>query len=536
MPKLIAKKKWRNYRKDALPVKCLLALGFASAGLLLLLLCSTSIAADETIDVLTIADTTGDWGFPSPYGHYSRGPGYIRMSLIFDTLVWKDQNGYVPALAESWQMEGNDAYVFSLRKNVTWNDGEKFTANDVVFTIDYIKQHPYPWVNSEPVKKAEALDDNTVKIYLNHSYAPFLDMVVGTLPILPEHIYKSVSNPADFQDDKALIGTGPYKLVNYDKTQGTYLYEAYDGYYLGAPKVKQLKFVKISNEMAAAALEKGDVDAVVVPAETVEKLRKENFVVLDGPRDGITKIMINHNKEPLSDTKLRQALYYAIDRQALVDVALRGYGIIASSGLFAPDSEWYNPDVEPYKYDPIKTAELMSELGYAKDGQYFSKGGEPLVLELLVTAATERVGEMIRQQLEKAGFKVNLRSVDAKTLDSLVGQWNFDLALNSHGGMGGDPEILNRIIGEGYFFNSARYTADQKLNDLLDQEVSETDASKRKELVDEVQEVYAQDLPALPLYYSDSYWAHNGLVDAYYTKQGVANGIPIAINKQSFVR
>jgi peptide/nickel transport system substrate-binding protein len=219
-----------------------------------------------------------------------------------------------------------------------------------------------------------------------------------------------------------------------------------------------------------------------------------------------------------------------------VDVALRGYGIIASSGLFAPDSEWYNPDVEPYKYDPIKTAELMSELGYAKDGQYFSKGGEPLVMELLVTAATERVGEMIRQQLEKAGFRVSLRNVDAKTLDSLVGQWNFDLALNSHGGMSGDPEILNRIIGEGYSFNSARYTADQKLNDLLDQEVSETDASKRKELVDEVQEVYAQDLPALPLYYSDSYWAHNGLVDAYYTKQGVANGIPIAINKQSFVR
>ena len=87
-------------------MKCLLALEFAVAGLLLLLLCSTSIAADETIDVLTIADTTGDWGFPSPYGHYSRGPGYIRMSLIFDTLVWKDQNGYVPALAESWQMDG----------------------------------------------------------------------------------------------------------------------------------------------------------------------------------------------------------------------------------------------------------------------------------------------------------------------------------------------------------------------------------------------------------------------------------------------
>ncbi|VVB72209.1 Bacterial extracellular solute-binding proteins, family 5 Middle [uncultured archaeon] len=509
----------------------------AVAGLLILLLCSISLAADDKkVDVLTIGDTTGDWGFPSPYGHYSRGPGYIRMSLIFDTLVWKDQNGYVPALAEKWKMEGSDAYVFDLRKNVTWNDNEKFTANDVVFTFDYIKQHPYQWVNAEPVKKAEALDDYTVKVYLNHSYAPFLDMIAGTLPILPEHIYKSVSNPAEFQDDRALVGTGPYKLLDYDKTIGTYLYEAYDGYYLGAPKVKQLKFVKVGSEVAKAALEKGDIDAIAVPAETVEALKKENFVVLDGPRDGITKIMVNHKKEPFSDARFRQALYYAIDRQALVDNALRGYGIIASAGLYSSDSEWYNSNVEQYKYDPSKAVELMSELGYAKDGQYFSRDKTALEIEMLVTSTSERVGEMVRQQLEKAGFKVTLRSVDSKTLDSLVMEWNFGLAINSHGGMGGDPEILNRIIGEGYTFNSARYTADPKLNDLLAAEVSVMDPAKRKELVSEVQTVYAMDLPALPLYYSNSYWAHDGKVNMYYTRQGIANGIPIAQNKLSFVK
>ena len=104
-------------------------LGLAAAGLLLLILCSTAPAANETVDVLTIADTTGDWGFPSPYAHYSRGPGYVRMSLIFDTLVWKDQSGFVPALAESgstWPDE--KAYVFHLRKGVTWNDGEPFSC------------------------------------------------------------------------------------------------------------------------------------------------------------------------------------------------------------------------------------------------------------------------------------------------------------------------------------------------------------------------------------------------------------------------
>jgi peptide/nickel transport system substrate-binding protein len=457
------------------------------------------------------------------------------MSLIFDTLVWKDQNGFVPALAENWQMDG-DAYVFNLRKNVSWQDGEPFTASDVVFTVNYIKEHPYQWVNSEPIKSAEALDDYTVKLNLNRSYAPFLDMVAGTLPILPEHIYKDVSDPAQFQDDKALIGTGPYRLLDYDKAQGTYLYEAYDGYYLGAPKVKQLRFVKVSSEMSAAAMEKGDADAASVPPDVAEELKEKGFTVLKATRDGITKIMVNHRKEPFSDIRLRQAIYYAIDRPSLVDTALRGFGIIASPGLFAPDSEWCNPDVEEYAYDPSKAGELLGEMGYARDGQYCSKNGEPLEVEMLVTSVSERAGELIKQYLEKAGFKVTLRSVDSKTLDSLVGEWDFDLALSGHGGMGGDPEILNRIIGEGYTFNSARYTADPKLNDLLSEEVSEMDPAKRKELVDEVQSVYAQDLPALPLYYSDSYWASDDKVDMYYTKRGIANGIPIAQNKLSFVR
>ncbi|NPV61958.1 MAG: ABC transporter substrate-binding protein [Methanotrichaceae archaeon] len=512
-----------------------LYLGFAIAGLMLLIFCSPATASDDTVETFTIADPTGDWGFPSPYGHYPRGPGYIRMSMIFDTLIWKDQSGYVPALAESWQMDG-DAYVFNLRKDVTWQDKEPFTAKDVVFTIDYIKEHPYPLVSSKLVKSAEALDDYTVKLYLNGHYAPFLEMVAGALPILPEHIYKDVDNPEEFQDDEALIGTGPYELLDYDKSQGTYLYQVYDDYYLGAPKVRQLRYVKVSNEMAAAALEKGDVDAATVPPEKIEELEEKGFEVLKGSHDGITKIMINHQKEPFSDVRFRQALYYAIDRQALVDTVLRGYGIIASPGLLAPDNDLCNPDVEEYAYDPAKTEELLEDIGYAKDGQYFTKDGQPLEIELLSTSTDERAAEMIKHQLEEAGFKVALRSVDSKTKDSLVSKWSFDLALNSHGGMGGDPEILNRLIGEGFSFNSARYTEDQDLNDLMNEQVAEMDPDQREQLVDEIQVIHAQDLPALPLYYADSFWAYDGLIDMYYTKRGIAMGTPIAQNKLSFFK
>ena len=513
-------------------------LGFAGAGLLLLILCSGSVGAADTVDELTIADATGDWGYPSPYGHYSRGPGYIRMSLIFDTLVWKDENGFVPALAEKWEYLADEkAYVFHLRSGVTWNDGEPFTAEDVAFTVQYIKDHPYSWVDSSIIEKVEASDDNTVKITLKKDYAPFLDQVAGTLPIMPEHVYKDVSDPANYKDAAALTGTGPFKLVNYDKTQGTYLYEANEDYYQGAPKVKQIKFVKISLELSAAALEKGDADAATVPGETVDGLENKGLNVVKGSHDWVAKIMVNHMKAPFSDAKFRQALYYAIDRQDLVDTGLRGYGLEGSPGLYASDNQWYNADQEQYSFDPAKAGHLLEELGYKKEegSQYYTKISKPEPIELLVTATTERQGELIAKQLDAAGFKVNLRSVDAKTLDSLVSAWQFDLALSGHGGLGGDPAILNKVVLDQKSFNSARYDEDSKLNDLLDGQMEEMDPAARKIMVDSAQELIAQDLPALPLYYTDSFWASNDKVDYYYTYGGVGSGVPIALNKMIFV-
>jgi peptide/nickel transport system substrate-binding protein len=195
------------------------------------------------------------------------------MSLIFDTLIWKDENGFVPALAESWEYLADEkAYVFHLRDKVTWNDKEPFSAQDVAFTIDYIQDHPYQWVDSSTIESAEVFDDRTVKITLTEEYAPFLDQVAGTLPILPEHIYDGVSNPASFTDSEALTGTGPFMLKSYDKAQGSYLYEANEDYYQGAPRTKQIKLIKVSQEMASASLEKGDVDAAAVPGETVDSL------------------------------------------------------------------------------------------------------------------------------------------------------------------------------------------------------------------------------------------------------------------------
>ncbi len=504
------------------------------------LLVLSSCSNDETqvgsqMDSYTIADSTGDWGFPSPYAHYSRGPGYVRMHFIFETLVWKNATEFVPQLASEWEYDENDnAYTFKLQEGVKWHDGTDFTADDVVFTYNYAEEHPYQWVDNSIVESAEALDKHTVKLYLSKSYAPFFQDVAGAQPILPKHIWQDVTEPEEFQSPEATIGTGPYVFADYSKEHGTYLYKANGGYYLGKPAVKEIRFVKIAAEMNPAALKDGSVNSASVPAEVAEDIEAAGFTVITSPPSWNAKLTINHQREPLSYKEFRQALACAIDRESLVEIVLRGEGVAGSPGIMPPTSVWYNPDTPQYEYDPEKARQLIEGLGYSLDGDYYAKDGQPLRLNLIAAADYKDLGQFITQQLEQIGIDIDFQTLEAKTVDSRVGAWEFDLSLYGHGGLY-EPSILERtILGEG--FNSSRYSANAELTGLLQDQLTEMDARKRKEMVLQIQELYAEDIPALTLYYPNSYWAHDATLPLYYTMDGIAIGVPFPVNRMCFVK
>jgi peptide/nickel transport system substrate-binding protein len=502
-----------------------------------LLILPSCTAGTREISLYTIADSTGDWGYPSPYAHYSRGPGYTRMQFIFETLVWKDASGFIPQLAKDWQyVEEENAYLFKLRDNVTWHDGKKFTAEDVVFTIEYVKRHPNPFVTlvgHSGVSEAVAINDYAVKLFLEQPYAPFLHDIAGTLAIIPKHIWDGVDKPEQFAGSEAVIGTGPYTLADYSKEHGTYLYEAYANYYLGEPVVDEIKFVRMSAEMIPAALKSGSVDAGDIPPEVVSEMEEAGLAVITAPVAWNAKLTINHQKEPLFSIQLRQALAYAIDRESLVQITQRGHGIAGSPGMIPPTSDWYNPDTPQYEYNPAKAKGILEGLGYKLKDGYFTKDDKLLELEFIAAAQFKEVGQFIKQQLEAVGVKVDFRTLEAKTVDAKVQAWDFDLAVYGHGGLY-EPSILKRVImDEG--FNSARYTSNETLNQLLKAQLSEMNPEKRKELVYQIQEVYAEDLPALTLYYPKWYWAHDDTVGLFYTKDGIASGVPIPLNRMAFV-
>lgn len=162
------------------------------------------------------------------------------------------------------------------------------------------------------------------------------------------------------------------------------------------------------------------------------------------------------------------------------------------------------------------------------------KDGNPLKLELIAPEDFKEVGQMIVTQLEKVGIAVDFRILEAKTVDAKVGAWEFDLSIYGHGGLY-EPSFLNKsILGEG--FNSARYTDNPELTALIQGQLSEMDPARRREMIEQIQVLYAKDMPALTLYYPKWYWAHDGTVELYYTRDGMASGVPIPLNRMAFVK
>jgi peptide/nickel transport system substrate-binding protein len=504
-------------------------------------------AASQTREI-RIADSKGDWGYPNPYRHYPRGPGYLRMSWVFDTLVWKDQNGYIPALAQSWSFDaGKLAFTFILNPETRWHDGKPLTSEDVVFTLEYFKKHPYRWITVDHVGRSEAKGARKVTVYLSRPYAPFLSDIGGTMPVLPKHIWESVKNPETYDDPEAFIGSGPYMFRDFNKAQGTYLYEAFNAYYQGPPKADRLIYVRSGKPLVSLAT--GEVDLINIKPEMADSLTQKGMVIIKNERGWNKKLMINHRKPPFNERRFRQALAYAIDQQEIIEKSHRGFATPASYGLLSIDHEMYNPETPSYPHDNEKARERIESLGYQKDSQgRFVWRGHPLRIELLasnITVAGESVadrdGEVIKKQLEAIGLQVDLVNMEQATTDSRVKKWEFDLAISGHGGISGDPRILSEMISSQYgagSVNSARYDGNPELNRLLEDQMLEMDQEKRKEIVYTIQEVYARELPAISLYYPDSMAAYNPNkgIAWFYTKGGISKGIPIPQNKMSVIQ
>jgi peptide/nickel transport system substrate-binding protein len=491
----------------------------------------------------TWGSSTGDWGFPSPLTFYPRGPGYVMTSFCFDSLVWPDETGnFTGLLASSWENSPDGlTWTFHLRENVTWHDGEPFTANDVAFTYDYIKGKAAispigaGWYNTAVVESVEALDNYTVQIKLNGPYAPFMQQVAAVILIMPEHIWKDVSDPTKYMEDKAAIGTGPFILDDYDKDQQSYKYSANGNYFLGKPAIDTLIFVKSSDPVIS--LKVGDVDESSLSLDQVQALNdSENMKVIEGPGYWVYRLRFNIPANSiLGNSEIRKAIYHALDCNEIQNKVLHGGGIAGNSGYVPPYSKWYNPNVTQYAYDPATAEKILDEAGYNEvdsDGIRLTPEGEKLEFQLLYTSdqQSQRMAELVQSYLKAVGIGVVLKPGDMKTVDGLVSAGNFDMAIYSHG-TSTDPARMLNSFPESTGWNNTEFLS------LANEQMSTVDEKERKELVDQMQVLIADNVPTIPILYKNVYSVCNQdkFDGFFYTPGGVGGGVPTEYNKLVFI-
>ncbi|PDV99630.1 ABC transporter substrate-binding protein [Candidatus Viridilinea mediisalina] len=507
-------------------------------------------AAMQHVEVLRLPG--GDFGLPSPFT-YSRGPGFVRMSFIYDTLIWKDSEGFIPWLATEWTVSADGTrWEFTLREGVRWHDGTPLTVDDVVFTFDYLANQPSAVLlggTLEIISSVEQLDEQRVAIVLEQPYAPFLSNIAGTLPIIPRHIWEEIDEPAQAATLELLIGSGPYQLTQYDQASGAYLYEANQDFWLGTPYVQRIELVPVAD--ALLSLQQGAIDATgisvdsSVTAEVLAPFREPPFAIMSTGGEWNAALHFNLAKgPPYDDVRFRQALAYTIDREELVQRVLLGNGEPGNPGGVAPSSSWYNPDVAAYAVDRERAAALLDEAGYQDtngDGIRTMPDGQPLDLQLYFDGASmARTAELLRAMLQEVGIPLTLRPNDRPSQDALTADGNYGIAIIGYGGLGGDPDRLRQTFAStsrSRSFSRAHGYANPTFDQLASEQFTTTDEAQRKALVFTMQELLAEDVPVLPLYHPLNMHLYRPEVFAawYYTPGGIGSGVPIWWNKHAFV-
>jgi peptide/nickel transport system substrate-binding protein len=470
----------------------------------------------ETDQVAVIRLAGGDWGYPTPYAHYPRGPGGFKMCLIFDSLLERGDQGLIPWLATSWQVEDRGkTYTFTIRKGVKWHDGTPMTPEDVAFSLDYATHFPMTWSYVfDRIDRVEILEGNKIKVTLKTSTASML-YSLGSSRIIPKHIWKNVNNPKTFTKPAAVIGTGPYRLTGYSREHGTYRFENFAGFWGPAVRVKRLEFIPVSEPILA--YQKHEIDMIRVSPDLLPRFQNTpEHKILKSPGFWGYRLLFNRNLPgPARMVQVRRAVAYAVDLEELVAKVARGAALPGRAGILPPDHVMAARNVRSYDFDPQKAGRLLDQAGFTRTGSTIRTGadGKPLAFDLLCSSREVRMAQILKQRLAAVGVEIRIKSCNGKTRDSRVRNQNYDLAIIGHGGWGGDPDyLIAHCTGDLKKSSSPSASggsglASPALTELLQSQRSQTDPEKRREMVVKIQQMAAEEVPEIPLFYTTGYTA-----------------------------
>jgi peptide/nickel transport system substrate-binding protein len=421
--------------------------------------------------------------------------------LIFDNFMELDDHlRMAPKLAESLEHPDPFTYVATVRRGVRFHDGHELTADDVVFTFGQFLDPAFVSPRKSGYRELESVtarDPYTVVFRLKQPFASFPINLM--MPILEK------GAGAELGDHP--VGTGPYRFVRYavdDRLELT----ANSEYWGGAPKNAGLVLKIVPDDvMRGLELTKGTMDIVVndLAPDVVHQMRgNERLQVVESPGVDYQYIGLNLQDGRLRNVRVRQALAYAIDRDAIVEYLRRGLAVPAS-GVLPPLSWAAARDVTVYAHDPARAKALLDEAGYPDPDGDGPATRFTLTLKVSNTEFNRLQSSVIQQDLRSVGVDLDVRTYEFATLYADVLAGNFQLfTLQWTAGALADPDILRRVFHSAQAppvgFNRGRY-ANPDLDALLDQATGSEDSARRLDLYTRVQRLVADDVPYISLWY-----------------------------------
>lgn len=456
--------------------------------------------------------------------------GYQLMTLVYDTLLWRDADGVPqPWLAEAVETsDGGRRLTLRLAEGVRWHDGAPLTAADVAFTFSFVADHPHPRFTPQldAVEEVTALDDRTVRIDLARPSPGFADQPLSDLPILPAHLW------ADLADGERAppglpVGSGPYRLVEHRPGEA-YAFEATPDYFRTRPAVERIEVPVINRaEDTLRALERRAVDMLPVSLPDLASLRVDDLGirVVEGPLFVGTALVLNTDEPPFDRPETRRAVAAALDLTRLTRAV--GEAVPAESGYLHPESRWAPP--EPlHHHDEAGAATVLGPLDAAPLAIAVADN-DPVKLE---------AARQVALALTRAGWEAEARPLPPDELAAALGGAgsapSFAAAIEvipplaSH-----DPDFLRLLFGSDPRrapFNLSGY-ASEEFDALAERVAATPDPGERQAAVTDALRLLATDAPVIPLFFATGAYAYR---PAIYDGWGFVKGTGI-LDKRSFL-
>lgn len=433
------------------------------------------------------------------------GTQLFASPLRFDA-AWNPQ----PYLARRWEVAPDGLSVtLHLVETAVFHDGQPVTSADVAFSIGIIKAHHPFQTMLEPVERVDTPDPHTAVIRLKRPHpALILAMSPALMPILPRHVYGDGQDIQTHPANLNPVGSGPFRFVNYRPNEYWTL-ERFDRFFIPDRPYLDRIVGRVVNDPSVVVLgvERGELQMVpllsgVRDTDRLEKLASATVTPRGYEGVGpITWLAFNTQRKPLDDKRVRQAICYAADREAILK-RLMGGKAKAATGPIVASSPFYEPDVPLYALDLDKANALLDAAGHKRgaDGTRFSlvidsPAGNP--------EQARNIAEFMRAQLRKVGIAIEVRvAPDFPTWAQRVSNFDFDITTDNVFNWG-DPVIgvhrtyLSSNIRKGVIWSNTQGYANPRVDELLGQAAVEGDAAKRRALYSEFQRIVVDDAPLM---------------------------------------